>query len=189
MLGQVFLERAGDEQFPHLAPRGARGGEVEVFGQLLGDGARPAHDFPFFEVELHRFPDLGVVDPLVLEEGRVLAHQDRVFEVGGDGGEGAPLLPAPHRALFFPGFPRAQLHPGGRCGIGARQGGRVGEGEPFPAEPGGAQDQEEKEEVAQFFLHVLWIMHRFPRFRRPGEKKSGSFRGGFIREGMEKGEA
>src|SRR5439155_24815108 len=96
VLRERKFETQGGRGFLHLADRIARGGEIEILSELLGDRARAPQPVavaprradggpePVSAVHAERIRDFGGVDPDVRAEPRVLGDDDHALEDGRD---------------------------------------------------------------------------------------------------------
>src|SRR5207253_260938 len=111
------LQPPGEEHLPQLAPESPLFTEPEVLRQLLGDRRSAAPEMAVLQRGGERDPGLLLVDPVVLEESRVLAVHHRADQPGGDAVERHPMLVAPAGAA-----PLACLV---HAGLDQRGGGRI----------------------------------------------------------------
>ena len=81
-LRQLGLEPPRDDQLAQLANRVFRRRQVEVFRELLRDGAPAAQQSAARPVDDERFLQLFEVDAFVLPERIVFSHQHGAFQLG-----------------------------------------------------------------------------------------------------------
>ncbi len=116
-LGERRLEAAGDDELAQLAQRAARGRQVEILRQLLGNRAGAANGTTLLPVDAHRLAKLFQVDPLVIPECSVLRHQNRPLQRLGDSGIRDPSLDVAYALPFTGRRGGSQLHERGCRGI------------------------------------------------------------------------
>ena len=83
-LGEVLLERPGEQRLLQLAQGIARRREPEILRQLLREGRGAARHLPLLPGLLHRLLQLLDGKAVVREEVDVLRHQHRQLELGRD---------------------------------------------------------------------------------------------------------
>jgi len=88
LLLEVTVDLVGEDRLPDLAREGPLRREVERPGDLLGDGAAALDDFAGDHVLDEGPEDADQVEPLVLEETRVLAGDEGLDDHVGDLGDG-----------------------------------------------------------------------------------------------------
>ena len=81
-LRELLFEGASDQGFPGLSKQGSFGREIEIFGQLLGNGAPAAFEFTRLEVVFGGLFDPFPVESFVGEERRIFRPDHRLTERG-----------------------------------------------------------------------------------------------------------
>src|SRR3989441_962525 len=116
------LQPPGKEHLPQLAPESPLFTEPEVLRQLLGDRRSAAPETAVLQRGGERDPGLLLVDPVMLEESRVLAVHHRADQPGGDAVERHPMLVAPAGAAPLARLVHASLDQrgGGRIPVAQR---------------------------------------------------------------------
>ena len=91
--------------------------KIQVFRQLLRDGARPPRELHLLGIDLDGFAYLPVVETLMLKKGRVLRDQYGILEIGGDGPDRFPCLVPLRLPALRLRLAVAHFHPGCRLRI------------------------------------------------------------------------
>src|SRR5215468_3509479 len=80
-LAELALELKGDDHLANFPQRILRRVEIEIARELHCDRAAAARELALLPVALRRLLELIEVDAVVAEERRVLAQEDRFFEM------------------------------------------------------------------------------------------------------------
>ena len=135
------LQRHGEERLARLAEQAPLGAQVEVLGQLLGDGGAAAGVAAARQVEAEGLQQLLPVEAVMDPELGVLGGHHGLGEPPRDALQRDPAqvgLEAPPRG---PGLGPALLDEGGGGRVGPGQAGRVGQGEPERAQADHREEQ------------------------------------------------
>src|SRR4029078_12195987 len=81
---EMLFERTCNQRFPRLSEQGSLRRQVEVFGQLLGNGASSTLEFARFEVIESCVLDPFPIESFVGEERRIFPLHNRLAEGGRD---------------------------------------------------------------------------------------------------------
>lgn len=125
-LGQPVFERAGDQSLAGLAKQRALGRQIQIFRQLLGNGAPASLEFTRFEIVQRGVANAFPVESLMDEEGGVLGRDHGALQLGRDPAQGCPDPLSLAGASLFGSFCQPMVHerrrsrvdPGKQLGVG-----------------------------------------------------------------------